>query len=151
MAVFAWFLLSAYRQTRPNIRQKCVRVNTRNFHTVLWCLKTKTIYLSTFPWNHFIQQYVKVKCFHEIFVNWNDSKITGFHAPQCGKTKKLVSLTKKKKFRQINSLVISLAKVLLSRNFCQKCERLNPSNFQFSTVHCAHAHSLGKILREIVN
>ena len=39
------------------------------------------------------------------------------------------SLTKKI-FRQINSLVISLVKTLLSRNFCQKCMRLNRSNFQ---------------------
>ena len=32
-------------------------------------------------------------------------------------------------FRQINFLVISLVKLLLSRNFCEKCVRLNRSNF----------------------
>ena len=37
-------------------------------------------------------------------------------------------------FRQINSLVISLlVKTLLSRNFCQKCRRLNRGNFHSST------------------
>ena len=40
---------------------------------------------------------------------------------QCGKTKNLVS-PRKCLFRQINSLVISLVKTLLSQNFCQKCE-----------------------------
>ena len=32
-------------------------------------------------------------------------------------------------FRQINYLVISLVKQLLSRNFCQKCVRVNFRNF----------------------
>ena len=38
---------------------------------------------------------------------------------QCGKMKDLLS-QKKEKFRQINSLVISLEKRLFSRNFCQR-------------------------------
>ena len=38
-----------------------------------------------------------------------------------------------KTFRQINSLVISLVKTSLSRNFCQKCVRPNRSLFS----HCA--------------
>ena len=38
-----------------------------------------------------------------------------------------------KKFRQINYLVISLVKTLLSRNFCQKRVRVNFRNFH--TVH----------------
>ena len=33
------------------------------------------------------------------------------------------------KFRQINYLVISLVKPLLSRNLCQKCVGINRSNF----------------------
>ena len=41
---------------------------------------------------------------------------------QCGKMKK-IGLTKRK-FRQINSLVISLVKTLISRNFCQKSVRV---------------------------
>ena len=46
------------------------------------------------------------------------------------------SLTQKI-IRQINSLVISLViKTLLSRNFCQKCVRLNRSNF-----HIVHDNS----------
>ena len=45
------------------------------------------------------------------------------------------SLTKKI-FRQINSLVISLVKLLLSQNFCQKCVRVNFRNFHtvYSTL-----------------
>ena len=42
------------------------------------------------------------------------------------------SLTEKK-FRQINYLVISLVKPLLSRNFCEKSVRENLCNFH--TVH----------------
>ena len=34
-----------------------------------------------------------------------------------------------KKFRQINSLVFSLVKTLLSRNFCQKSVTVNFRNF----------------------
>ena len=42
----------------------------------------------------------------------------------------------KKTFRQINYLVISLVKTpLISRNFCQKCEWLNRTNFH--SPHCA--------------
>ena len=43
------------------------------------------------------------------------------------------SLTKEI-FRQIKSLIISLVKPLFSRNFCQKCVRLNRSNFH-TAVH----------------
>ena len=46
---------------------------------------------------------------------------------QCGKTRNSLI---EKIFRQINSLLISLVKTLLSRNFCQKYVRLNRS---FST------------------
>ena len=46
---------------------------------------------------------------------------------QCGKTWNSLSL--KKKIRQINYLVISLVKPLLSRNFCQKSVRENFRNF----------------------
>ena len=59
-----------------------------------------------------------------------------FHTVCSGKNE---SLTQKKKIRQINSLVITLVKTLLSRNFCQKCVRLNRSNF-----HIVSAHSVEK-------
>ena len=39
-----------------------------------------------------------------------------------------------KKFRQINSLVISLVKTLLSRNFCQKKARMGVQSS--SGAHC---------------
>ena len=44
----------------------------------------------------------------------------------------------KKIFRQINYLVLSLVKTLLSRNFCQKCVRLCKSQ-QFP--HTVRSHS----------
>ena len=49
-------------------------------------------------------------------------------------------------FRQNAYLVISLVKLLLSRNFCQKCVRVNSRNFHtVCTIHdCTFA-----ILREI--
>ena len=50
-------------------------------------------------------------------------------APQCGKTRNYLT---EKKFRQINHLVISLVKPLLSRNFCEKVwERISA----ISSVH----------------
>ena len=42
-------------------------------------------------------------------------------------------LSHQKIFRQINSLVTYLVKLLLPRNFCQKCVRENSRNFH--TVH----------------
>ena len=45
-------------------------------------------------------------------------------------------------FREITSLVTSLAKTLLSRIFCQKCVRLNRSNFH--TVCSILWHSVEK-------
>ena len=42
---------------------------------------------------------------------------------------KIQSQRNKRIFRQINCLVISFVKTLLSRNFCRKCLRLNRSNF----------------------
>ena len=48
----------------------------------------------------------------------------------------LYNVGKWKKFRQINSLVISLVKALLSRNFCQNCVRVN---FRiFHTLYCGN-------------
>ena len=46
---------------------------------------------------------------------------------QCEKTRHSLSL--KKKIRQINYLVISLVKPLISRNFCEKSVRENFCNF----------------------
>ena len=39
-------------------------------------------------------------------------------------------------FRQINSLVISLVKTLISRKICQKSVRVNFHNFHAHTAHC---------------
>ena len=49
----------------------------------------------------------------------------------CGKNQKFTLI--EKIFHQITYLVISLVKLLLSRNFCQKCVRVNSRNFH--TVH----------------
>ena len=46
-------------------------------------------------------------------------------------------------FRQFSYLVISLVKTLLSRNFCQKCVRLNRSSFH--TVHTVHTVEITEI------
>ena len=53
---------------------------------------------------------------------------------QCGKTNYLLSA--QKKFRQINTLIISLVKTLLSRNFCK-----NKGKSEFTYFpHCANAY-----------
>ena len=41
-----------------------------------------------------------------------------------------------KKFRQINYLVISVVKTLLSRNFCQKIVKVNYRNFHTVPHQC---------------
>ena len=62
--------------------------------------------------------------------NWHLSPHKNFALPicytyaQCGKMKNLHTITEKI-FRQINYLVISLEKTLLSRNFCQKSARVH--------------------------
>ena len=53
----------------------------------------------------------------------------------CAKLWKMINLLSPKKFRQINSLVISFLKPLISRIFRQKCVRQNRSNFH-TTVVC---------------
>ena len=69
-----------------------------------------------------------------------------FHAVQCAThtlwKKHKISLTQNI-FREINSLVTSLIKTLLSRNFCQKTLRVNFGNFHTVThsvekleIHC---------------
>ena len=47
--------------------------------------------------------------------------------------REILSLSQKKKFRQIHSLVTYLVKPLLSRNFCQKCVREISRNFHTVT------------------
>ena len=49
-----------------------------------------------------------------------------------------------KKFRQINCLVISLVKPMLSRNFCEKCVREN-----FYNLHTVGMTRLGSDLKGI--
>ena len=58
-------------------------------------------------------------------------------------------LSHRKKFREINSLVIHLVRPLLSRNFCQKSVRENFRNFH--TVQCEKREILShwKKLRQI--
>ena len=59
----------------------------------------------------------------------------------------LLIVITKKIFRQINYLVIFLVKTLLSRNFCQKCVRLNRSNFHTVTLWY---RSLKKFVKSIL-
>ena len=55
-------------------------------------------------------------------------KLRKFTVTQCRKTRNSLSLLENF-FRQINYLVISLVKPLLSRNFCEKSVRENFCNF----------------------
>ena len=51
-------------------------------------------------------------------------------------------------FRQINYLVISLVKPLLSRNFCQKCVRVNFRNYPTVPHCCGNRNSLTHFWQE---
>ena len=54
-------------------------------------------------------------------------------------------------FRQITYLVISLVKLLLSRNFCQKCVRVNSRNFHTVKVCTRNTLTLtNRIFRHII-
>ena len=75
-----------------------------------------------YNWFH-EKRYLALSLWTEI---WFD-EIYDVSSTQCGKMKNLLS--PKKIFRQINYLVISLVKALLSRNFCQKSVRVNFCNF----------------------
>ena len=52
--------------------------------------------------------------------------------------RKMKKLLSRKKFCQINDLVISLVKPLLSRNFCQKIIRENCRNFHTACIICMY-------------
>ena len=70
--------------------------------------------------------------FTKSVIYWSENNQTNcnvVYCLQCGKMKNLL-LPKKKKFRQIISLVFSLViKMFLSRNFCQKSVTVNFRNF----------------------
>ena len=61
------------------------------------------------------------KCFCYLILENHTVQYTVWKNENFGLTKKI--------FLQSNSLVMSLVKPLISRNFCQKCVRLNRSNF----------------------
>ena len=150
-------LLSSNSLLSRNFFQKCVRENSRNFHTVHCAHCTLNVDITEIPSrtilekiresNGFTKEIAKWlvwrKCFDEskfLFfstrIHWKNisskqlfSKyvtLTNFLPKKCERHSFTVwknekfSLTKKI-FRQINSLVISIVKTLLSRNVCQKC------------------------------
>ena len=73
--------------------------------------------------------------------------------PQCGKKRN--SLSAQKIFREINSLITSLVKTLLSRNFCQSSveifdfpapqilREINYKNSQSSNFKSCHFYNFG--------
>ena len=65
----------------------------------------------------------KGKCWTVISRKQKRDQVSCWHSVE-----KLEILSHWKEFRQINHLVISLVKPLLSRNFCKKCERENLCN-----------------------
>ena len=70
--------------------------------------------------------------------SWNCAlQLAPIHRVTVRKNEKILT---EKKFRQINYLVISLVKPLLSRDFRQKCVRVNFRNF-----HSVYIHSGAKI------
>ena len=103
-----------------------MRVNFCNFHSVQ-CGKMKNLvspknissnqlFSNLFSKNVAFTKFLSKKCdFHIVaqYTVWKNEKFT--------LTAKII--------RQIISLVISLVKTLLSRNFCQKCVRVNFSVF----------------------
>ena len=92
-------------------KKKLMRENFLFFHTVdIVHSQHSVVMLEIYP--HF-------KNFREI--NFAESRV-------CTVEKREI-LSHRKKFRQINSLVTYLVKLLLSQNFCQKCMRENSRNF----------------------
>ena len=58
-----------------------------------------------------------------------------FHSVQCTQCGKVKNLVSPKNISSNQLFVISLLKTLLSRNICQKCVRLNRSNFHTVVWH----------------
>ena len=101
----------------------------------LWTKKlwnfVKNSHLKNITWNQQIfsvkSTFLQKKLFTNKMISRNFLCVIHSAVPHCGNCGNLLSL--KKIFRQITYLVISLVKLLLSRNFCQKCVRVNFRNF----------------------
>ena len=96
--------------------------NFRNYHTTVWKLRnfTATILPQKFRQINFLLK--------KFTLNWIDEKKFAWQwiscfPTECEKTRN--SLSQNFFFREINSLLTYLVETLLSRNFCQKCLRVN--------------------------
>ena len=83
--------------------------------------------------SHLYMIIVFTKCF------WSESKFLNSYNIMWKNEK--FALTEKI-FRQINSLMISLVKMLLSWNFCQRSVRENIRNFHTAVVVCSHRKNI---------
>ena len=134
-------MLNFYRKLRDFLKKFvkltwfCI-VLTENFVKSLWRVVIYS-HRNFFSSNHLFSYFFsKIVDFTKLLPKKRKSKFSKLphfdeHHATSGKIKNLVL---PKVFRQINSLVISLLKTLLSRNFCQKYVRRDCSNFD--TVHC---------------
>ena len=95
-------------------------------------VKIAEIY-SQFCTNSVKPKYLVLNCtvsrFHEFFSNEEENTYIGFRNFQFSHCTVWKNSLTEIFFRQINYLVISLVKPLLSRNFCRKCMRVNFRNF----------------------
>ena len=107
-------------------------MNLSNFHRNVplsfYKKSVKSIYLPSYPTRTKVQYY----CFHEIFSEFYFTvcKCTHHSDVQYVCTCENEKFTFTERFRQIKYLVISLAKLLLSRNCCQKSNIHTPQMFK---------------------
>ena len=112
------------------VGEKFARLDLKHCSTCTFphsqCGKTrKSLSLKFFSWNQLFSNFFsKNVTFTKFLLKKREREFPQF--PNCAFTEK--------KFRQINSLVICLVKLLLSRNFCPKSVRLKFHNFH--TVQC---------------
>ena len=112
---------------------------TQPFHSV----ESTEIYSHSFLAKNFVKVIPLLRSllsswFDEIFIRWEwisvISKVCN-RSSHCTVWKNEKFSLTEKKFRQIIYLVISIVKLMLSRNFCEKSVRDNFCNFH--TVHCS--------------
>ena len=89
-------------------------------------------YFAKSSWNHLIFFYkiyilrlCQISCFHEIFFKWDQISLSQLSVEKFKKKKK-DSLTERIFVKS------TLVKMLLSRNFCQKCLRVNFRNLRIA-------------------
>ena len=110
--MFNWFYEFFQKYTQHSVEKQEILSHQKN---ILSIQLFTDFFDKNVPFTKFLLKCVRVNLHNTV---WKNERFTVTH----------------KKFRQINPLVFSVVKTLLSRNFCKKCVRLNCINFHTVTL-----------------